>query len=60
MELRVSRQATESRVTVRDPIYRTDIGQVPLRPVVLQTREELIQVRSDREQASSINWLAFG
>ena len=55
----IERHATESRVALREPIYWTDIGQVQLRPVVLQTLEELINERSAREKASYANWLAF-
>ena len=56
----VERHATESRVALREPIYWTDIGQVQLRPVVLQTLEELINERSARNKESYANWLAFG
>jgi hypothetical protein len=56
----VERHATESRVAVREPIYGTDIGQVQLRPVVLQTLEDLVNARSAQEKASYANWLAFG
>ena len=56
----VERQATESRVAIREPIYGTDIGQLQLRPVVLPTLEALINERSAGEKSSYANWLAFG
>ena len=56
----IEHHAKESRVALREPIYGTDIGQVQLWPVGLQTLEAFSNERSAPEKASYASWLAFG
>jgi len=57
-------KATEARVDVRDPLYGTDIAQVRLRPVILDTIEQLVlsetSAKASRQKAAYARWLAFG